>query len=170
MSLSTYSLEFTAWAGANPYPAQRTVRVLFEGNPTRSFTATTDADWLRLGPAGTDTVFVTVISTDLAAGNYVDSIAVSIAASTNGPLYVRVELNVLNQVMLSPASMTGSFAAGVDNRQFRSRLRHLCRRNRSSLADPEQYGRGDARHDRCERRHHRHERRVLPRQYRRQLT
>ena len=112
MALSTYNMEFTAWAGSNPNPAQQTVQVVFEGNPAANWSATTDADWLRIGPLGTDTIYVTVISNNLAAGDYVDSIAVDVTAASNGPRYVTVDLTVLNQVTLNPSSMSFATLAG----------------------------------------------------------
>jgi len=112
MSLSPTSLEFTSWAGSNPNPAQRKILVKMEGAPTTDWTASATSDWLRLGPRGTDTVFVTVISTSLAAGVYDDTIMVVSNLATNTPLRLPVELTVLNRVTLSPSEMTFATLAG----------------------------------------------------------
>ncbi len=112
MAVSNSHLEFTSWAGANPYPAQQKVEVTLEGQPTNGWMATTTSDWLRLGPRGTDSIFISVISTDVLAGVHYDSIAVSLTEATNSPIYIEVKLTVLNQVNLSPASMSFATLAG----------------------------------------------------------
>ncbi|MEW5796329.1 MAG: YCF48-related protein [Candidatus Zixiibacteriota bacterium] len=105
-------LEFTAWSGSNPNPAQQKVNVIFEKRPSSQWTAYTDADWIRIGPRGTDTVFVTVISTALAAGDYEDTIMVEQTTATNSPIPLVVRLRVLNRVNLSPLQMTFATLAG----------------------------------------------------------
>jgi|GEM_PF-2103710 len=112
MSLSPTSLEFMSWAGSNPDPAQRKILVKMEGAPATDWSASATSDWVRIGPRGTDTIFVTVISTSLAAGVYDDTIIVVSDLATNTPLRLPVELTVLNRVTLSPSEMTFATLAG----------------------------------------------------------
>lgn len=112
MSLSVSSLEFTAWAGFNPDPAQHKVVVSIDGSGTTNWTASAGASWLRLGPGGSDTIFVSVLSEGLSAGVYVDTITVESLTATNSPLMLSVYLTVLNRLVLSPESLTFTALAG----------------------------------------------------------
>lgn len=112
LALSKSTLEFTAWSGSNPNPAQQKVGVTFEGRSTLNWTASTSCDWIRIGPRGSDSIFVTVISASLEAGSYEDSIMVDIHGGTNTPVRLRVRLTVLNQVYLSPPLLTFATLAG----------------------------------------------------------
>jgi len=112
MSLSVSSLEFIAWAGFNPDPAQRKVVVSIDGSGTTDWTVSAGAGWLRLGPGGSDTIFVSVLSEGLSAGVYVDTITVESTAATNSPLMLPVYLIVLNRLVLSPESLTFTALAG----------------------------------------------------------
>ncbi|MCX6834906.1 MAG: YCF48-related protein, partial [candidate division Zixibacteria bacterium] len=112
LNLSSTQLEFVSWAGTNPNPAQKKVIVKLDGSPATEWTASTTSDWLRIGPQGTDTIYVSVISTALSAGVYDDTITVEAPKADNSPLRVAVHLSVLNQVTLSPAYLTFSLLAG----------------------------------------------------------
>jgi len=112
LSLSSTHLQFTSWAGSNPNPAQQKVVVRLEGIGTSDWTASTTSEWLRIGPGGTDTIYVSVISTSLMAGAYDDTIRVEVPTADNSPLFISVHLSVLNLVTLSPAYMTFALLAG----------------------------------------------------------
>ena len=112
MTLSTSSLEFTAWAGTNPNPAQQKVLVRIGGEGGANWTVSSPAFWLRLGPTGSDTIFVSVISIDLPIGIYRDTIVVQSLDASNSPVLLPVVLNVLNRLALTPqfldfAALTG---------------------------------------------------------------
>jgi photosystem II stability/assembly factor-like uncharacterized protein len=112
LNLSSTQMEFTCWAGTNPNPAQQKVVVNLDGSPTTDWTASTTSDWLRIGPLGTDTIYISVISASLPSGVYNDTITVEAPKADNSPLYVAVHLSVLNQVTLSPAYLTFALLAG----------------------------------------------------------
>lgn len=114
LALSKSILEFTAWSGSNPSPAQQKVAVTFEGRSTLNWTASTNSDWIRIGPRGSDTIFVSVISASLDAGTYEDSVMVDINGATNTPVRLTVRLTVLNQVYLSPPLLAFATLAGGD--------------------------------------------------------
>jgi photosystem II stability/assembly factor-like uncharacterized protein len=104
--LSVDSLEFMALAGQNPSPAQQKVRVFMKDKIITDWSATFSESWLRLGPGGTDTIFVSVISTDLATGVYHDTIQISAPDATNTPLPLPVRLTVTNRLVIEPEALS----------------------------------------------------------------
>ncbi len=106
LALSADSLVFIALAGENPNPAQQKVRLSIKNVTINNWSATHSGSWIRLGPTGTDTIFVSVISSGLAAGVYHDTIVVSAPEATNSPLNLPVLLIVSNRLLLTPAELS----------------------------------------------------------------
>ena len=115
MSLSATSLEFNSWAGRHPDPAQLKVVVMIDGEGTIDWIASVDSDWLRLGPGGSDTIFISVLSDTLPAGDYADTISVASSAATNSPLQIQVTLAVRNRLTISRDSLVFVALGGGDN-------------------------------------------------------
>lgn len=112
MTLNPASLQFTAWAGLNPNPAQKKVLVKSQGAVDTVWTATATGTWLRLGPTGTDTIFVSVISNSLPAGTYHDTVFVASPDADNVPLALPVTLQVNNRLVTSVDSLVFNSLAG----------------------------------------------------------
>ncbi len=115
MTLSSTGLAFTSWAGANPSPARFKVAVKVGGTPTNLWTATTTTEWIHLGPEGTDTVLVSVISDTLPAGYYYGSVVVSMDGVPNSPMTINVSLAISNRLAISENMLVFAAQAGGSN-------------------------------------------------------
>lgn len=115
LSLSSTSLVFSSWAGSNPNPARFRVAVKVGETPTTIWTATTGTDWIRLGPEGTDTIVVSVISDTLPAGRYSGAVVVSVPGVPNSPLTISVSLAISNRLTVSENLLIFSAQTGGDN-------------------------------------------------------
>ncbi|MEW5795166.1 MAG: Ig-like domain-containing protein [Candidatus Zixiibacteriota bacterium] len=96
LAVTATNLQLTQSEGA-PSPASTTFTVYELGGDAIAFTVSSEADWFTLNPAGGTTpqeVVVAAASTDLAPGDYTDSIEVASADAPNSPLKVHVNLTV----------------------------------------------------------------------------
>ena len=112
LTVSPTSLQFSAWAGLNPNPAQQKVLVRFEGRIDTVWSAYATGTWLRLGPTGSDTIFVSVISNDLGAGTYHDTVFVTSPDAENVPVALPVTLEVNNRLVTSVDSVVFNSLSG----------------------------------------------------------
>ena len=102
LALSSNNLAFSSFAGLAANPAQRKVVVSNVGSGYLTFTATTSAAWLELGPTGNDTIYVTARPETLSPGIYQDSIVVTSTQALNSPLVIQVSLAVLERIATTP--------------------------------------------------------------------
>jgi len=106
ITLSETSLSFVARAGSLPEHPQITIAVTInQEQPVTSFLVSNQSEWLHLGPFGTDTIFVTIRSESLPAGQYNDTIIITSALGTNSPIYLPVELTITNWFQSSQDSL-----------------------------------------------------------------
>ena len=96
LAVAPASLAFSAAEGG-PAPAARTLDVTNGGGGSLSFTASDDAGWLSLSPAGgtaPQSIGVTANPTGLAAGTYTATVTLTAAGATGSPQTVPVTLTV----------------------------------------------------------------------------
>ena len=96
LAVAPASLAFSAAEGG-PAPAPRTLDVTNGGGGSLSFTASDDAGWLSLSPAGgtaPQSIGVTANPTGLAAGTYTATVTLTAAGATGSPQTVPVTLTV----------------------------------------------------------------------------
>ena len=115
LTLSPSALAFTSLVTAVPSPAQRTVVIKIDGRAVTDWTVEEDADWIEIGPSGTDTIFVTIRSENLPAGSFIDTIFVRSPLADNSPQLLIVNLEVADWIQTNVDSLEFTSLSGGSN-------------------------------------------------------
>ncbi len=111
------SLNFTAIVGA-ANPQSQPINISNQDSVPRDWTATADASWLRITPAGGTAPSPLTVGVDtrgLSAGTYSGSIKIIPTNVPNSPITVPVALTVLPSFGVNPSSLTFSAVVGGED-------------------------------------------------------